>query len=224
MEEDKIQKTSRNIDGHIRYNWYEVEKRIKYIQKSESLNDLLGHKEQLLYKMLHLFPLNAIQCPYCLVYVCNDCPYGKRHGICYLSGTDYAQLTSTYQDLLYYISMVYSIREYTNDLNEDALNQVKEKLSTVDQLMYNIGDQLNKISICTSAAHLLQHKADIMLAVLDHLPIGANTCYFCYVYDSCDNCPVNILYGSCHQPKSQHYKLCSVVRDLREYVKKYAEM
>jgi len=88
---------------------------IKEIERAETVEDIMRYKRSLLYIMVRELPLQATTCYFCLLYRnketgkldCEKCEYGKIHGICFDSDSDYQSISRKRGQLMAKIDFLY---------------------------------------------------------------------------------------------------------------------
>ena len=86
---------------------------IEQIEKAKTVEDVMRYKKELLYAYVRDMPLTADLCYFCLLYEdkelqkCDDCEYGKIHGICFDSDSDYQKVLKKRSELLNEIDFSY---------------------------------------------------------------------------------------------------------------------
>lgn len=83
-------------------------------------------------------------------------------------------------------------------------------------------EELENIEIKHSTDDLMFFKRNILDELVEALPIGADTCFFCLKYqDDCEVCPYAQMNGNCHAYTSVYGTLQAAKRNLREAIKDY---
>jgi len=86
----------------------------KCIRISETVEELMRQKREILINLLNELPIGHTQCYFCLLREykaafasCYYCPYAKYHGVCIHRGSDYARISELLKRLKYEISTFY---------------------------------------------------------------------------------------------------------------------
>jgi len=87
---------------------------IEEMERVRTVEDLMRYKRNLLYIMVRELPLQATACYFCLLHGqgtekldCEKCEYGKLHGICFESDSDYYSILKARNELLRKIEFLY---------------------------------------------------------------------------------------------------------------------
>jgi len=94
---------------------YHIELCIKEIESAKTVEDIMRYKRNLLYICVRELPLQAGVCYFCLLHKdeekneldCENCEYGKIHGICFEPDSDYQTILKRRNKLLYEIELSY---------------------------------------------------------------------------------------------------------------------
>ena len=94
---------------------YHIELCIKEIENAKTVEDIMRYKRNLLYMYVRELPLQAGTCYFCLLHKdeekneldCENCEYGKLHGICLELGSDYQKILEKRRQLMAEIEFSY---------------------------------------------------------------------------------------------------------------------
>ena len=94
---------------------YHIDFCIEGIKDSKTVEDIMRYKRTLLYMCVRELPLQATTCYFCLLHRdketgdlnCEDCEYGKLHGICFEPDSDYQRILRKRNQLMYEIDVSY---------------------------------------------------------------------------------------------------------------------
>ena len=94
---------------------YHIDFCIEGIKNSKTVEDIMRYKRNLLYMCVRELPLQATTCYFCLLHRdkktedlnCEDCEYGKLHGICFEPDSDYQSILKIRNQLRCEIEFLY---------------------------------------------------------------------------------------------------------------------
>jgi hypothetical protein len=115
-------------------------------------------------------------------------------------------------------------------INEDVTNIL---LRNIDEKIYSgkcIIEQSSKyIHGATTVEEIMQYKKELILAILETLPLGIDNCYFClnqmkkneHGILNCDKCEYGKIHGICSEGNSDYKRLVDARDAMRTAINTY---
>jgi len=110
---------AKNLEWHIREFSHRFRFLVKKIREERSVEEIMELKREMLSLWTRELPLRSGYCYFCLLPVredCSDCLYGKIHGICSKTNSDFRKIWDKRIALLSEIGSYFRGEEYDNDL------------------------------------------------------------------------------------------------------------
>jgi len=113
-------KLAENLEWRIREFSREYRLLVKRIQEAGSVEEIMELKQEILSLWAQMLPLGGDYCYFCLLLAwwqdCQECLYGKVHGICSEAGSDFQKIQDKRATLLSEIENYCKGERYDNDL------------------------------------------------------------------------------------------------------------
>jgi hypothetical protein len=122
METKKLREIKRELMDSLMESSYEYGLLVliysEEIKKAKTIKDIMEAKVTFLSNIVsNTLPVTATDCPYCLKYEqeCEECEYGKVHGICTKRSSSYAKIKAKILQLSLAIRELYFKKEKMKD-------------------------------------------------------------------------------------------------------------
>jgi len=129
IERKALKLSKKKIDEYVEESIKAIRYRLRCIEKSETIEELMTEKKKLLVQIVKMLPLDVEMCPYCHLVdlklgsqindltqkqICDFCDYGKRHGMCIDYSSDYGQIDKAVKQLLACINNYWGVKDLKN--------------------------------------------------------------------------------------------------------------
>jgi len=227
MEKSVIDKVVNNITKNTRLKMLDIRRELVTLQSAETVVEMMQHKLGLLIKLYDLLPLGPGECPYCAEnsYYCELCKYAEIHGKCTKIGSLYDKIILSLQRIIEHTEYLYGVIHPYAVVNETMSHLVKSTIENkLCKLEADISLLFRVMENVESVEYLMHLKSDMMRCILSNLPLGASTCYYCQIFEDCDECPIGKVHNPCSQPYSRYKKLEKEISHLKSLIETYSKV
>lgn len=227
MEKSVIDKVVNNITENTRLKMLDIRKELVTLQSAETVVEMMQHKLKLLIKLYDLLPLEPGECPYCAENsgYCDICEYAEIHGKCIKSGSLYHKIILSLRRTIKHTKYLYGVIHPYAVVNETMSRLVK---STIENKLCKLEAEISLLfrvmKNVESVEYLMHLKSDMMRCILSYLPLGASTCYYCQIFEDCDECPIGKVHKPCSQPYSRYKQLEKEISHLKSLIETYSKV
>ena len=212
-----------------RYN-YVFEDYVSHLKHADSVDRVMELKQNLLIDYLQNFPLGMFECYFCLEEMddeesddCSKCPYGTIHGICIAekNNNDYGKIYLQKKNLLRAVRKFYYNNEhYDLELDEEIIDFLVYNAKSISNKILLLFDfVIGEIKKAKSVEWIMKIKKQLLLDLVNYLPLGTNSCYFCLLHSNCISCEYAKHHKICTEKNSDYKKIRNAQDNLYNTIK-----
>lgn len=195
---------------------------IRLWQSASLAEQIMQAKQDLLHGLVMSLPLDAHACYFCRA-------SGHVHDSCLYYTIAQARDRLFYALNLYYVGETY---EGLVTLLPSSIHQALKHLlvaalrACASYYEAAFSRALSFMECADSVEQIMMVKRDLLLELVEYLPLGEDACYFCRLREfvptvTCNSCLYARVHGNCFEPESHYSAICSAWEALSSTLRLY---